>query len=151
MKILQLIAVMLLLSLASCNSKPKAVPKQPCPDCCGTRYTDTIFCTNCEGTGEVKCEYCDGKGLLDPCSRCGGGHEIPCPDCGETGLDADGAPCSHCEGTGHVVCPSCYGAHDKCECVHSGLFKPGWLPCPKCDGEGKIYVECKTCNGTGRI
>ena len=46
MKILQLIAVMLLLSLSSCNSKPKAVPKQPCPDCCGTRYTDTIFCTN---------------------------------------------------------------------------------------------------------
>lgn len=149
MRLSRIVYVLLLACLMiSCHSAPETTK---CPDCDGTGYTDTVVCTDCCGTGEVECEDCDGSGLLEPCTRCGGDHEIPCSHCGETGINADGLPCSHCEGTGHEVCPSCYGAHEKCSCVHSRPFKPGWVLCRTCDGLREVYIECKTCNGSGRI
>lgn len=152
MKKIHFIAVVFLLIMASCHSVPEVEASTECPDCGGTGYTDTIACTDCGASGEVECTLCDGSGRTDPpCTICGGGRQIPCSYCGESGVNADGTPCPNCEGMGFVDCPSCYGIHDKCECVYSGLHKAGRLPCPTCDGLGEVHIECKTCNGSGRL
>lgn len=152
MNFFRIVVVLLVCAMASCHSAPKVDSTTECPDCGGTGYTDTIACVDCGGTGEVECTLCDGFGRTDPpCTICGGGSRIPCSYCDESGVDADGAPCSYCEGIGSVECPSCSGIHDKCECVYSRLHKPGWLPCRTCDGCGEVYIECSTCNGSGRL
>lgn len=84
-------------------------------------------CWKCnDGKVKVECWRCEGKGyLVENCSSCSGDGWAKCWTCDGAGKDADGHPHTPCEGTGRTRCEA-YG----CE-------------------EGKVKVECSTCNGLG--
>jgi len=66
-----------------------------------------LLCDDCQGTGEVTCGRCEGKGNLvveceechgDGCARCdsNGTLQVECHDCNGSGM----AECDDCEGKG---------------------------------------------------
>jgi DnaJ-class molecular chaperone len=67
---------------------------------CGPRSKE---CPDCAGGGKVggeKCDFCQGKGTVPPCSKCNG-----------TGFfDAQNEKCNYCSGTG--ISPEYKKAYD---------------------------------------
>jgi DnaJ-class molecular chaperone len=44
-------------------------------------------CAECDGTGSIECDLCEGKGEYKSkvCPACNGEEYIECPDCGGSG------------------------------------------------------------------
>lgn len=87
-------------------------------------------CAACQGTGEVRCSLCGGSGRVDGVLV----HD-PCEQCGGTGLY------QHKLRKGAFRCPFCRGTGSK----GSHQSSKACLDC-----EGKGFVSCAVCGGTGR-
>lgn len=120
-------------------------------------------CENCDGHGEVTCNKCRGRELIDcpncggdgiqDCEECGGSKELTCANCGGSGeidagpSDSDRtATCTACNGSGSVGCSRCNssGTH---RCTKCGGERQ--ISCPKCSGSGTLV--CGTCKGDGEM
>ena len=62
-----------------------------CPRCHGSRSEK---CRSCQGTGQVKCPDCGGRG--ENCPRCQGRGYLSCPECSGRGTNT----CTKCHGKG---------------------------------------------------
>lgn len=97
-----------------------------CHHCDGDGYNHES-CSDCDGTGQVSCDYCE-EGSND------------CEDCDGSGCytDEDGidCECENCEGKGYVYCE---------ECSH------GEVECSECSGEGYTVENCEDCGGEGYV
>jgi len=117
--------------------------KLKCPTC---RGEGSQRCRRCNGSGKVnvatgirRCATCKGRGKVN-CSSCGGRRFVRCRVCGGSGV----APCKTCGGKGVVFkpCPDC-GSREK--------NLRGKVPCPKCNGTGKIVDETEDVEESGRL
>ncbi len=69
-----------------------------CPYCNGEEFCDDIDedsseevwtgpCAECDGTGRIECDVCEGEGEYNSevCTSCNGEGDMECPYCGGTG------------------------------------------------------------------
>lgn len=97
----------------------------------------------CRGSGQVKCTFCKGTGLIEnrctACSGSGGKHRVQCSYCSVRGTEILGNTCFTCGGSGgyYVYCGACNG---------SGMTSSF---CAECDINNMI--SCKNCSGTGYV
>ncbi|MEW6357589.1 MAG: hypothetical protein AB1696_14755 [Planctomycetota bacterium] len=107
--------------------KGSALQQGPCAECKGT---GTWRCRTCRGKG---CKFCQENPKRD-CTACKGAGTGPtrkkCPQCLGSGKVAGGT-CSICKGKGKPICEACEGT--------------GMKPCAKCQGKGKMEVQCRFC------
>ncbi|MEE8525772.1 MAG: hypothetical protein V3T72_17680 [Thermoanaerobaculia bacterium] len=76
---------------------------------------EILTCTDCSGSGEVRCGRCRGRG------------KVRCRKCSGSGNVNDGHKsytCGSCNGSGTRTCSRCHGS--------------GWRTCRRCDGEGQL-------------
>ena len=141
----------------------RAIPPA-CSRCSGVGRDD---CSDCRGTGQVKCEGDDcERGWVERESlggRIGGYrsegksiHKVRCDVCKGTGLDR----CEDCSGTGTFLCKTCNGEGFAKQCSKCG--GAGLATCRRCSGSrvyrgvectycrGEGVSECSSCGGTGR-
>jgi len=90
-------------------------------------------CYNCDGSGYISCDECEGGSAQ--CDNCDGVGKVECYTCGGDGSDGDGDSCDDCIGDGESDCEWCDGE--------------GTVPCRNCGGDGSF--ECGDCSGSGEI
>ena len=101
-----------------------------------------VICRNCGGDGTVYCPP------TQPCRSCNGSNEIPCSTCGGRGYnrdfssnsDGDDVTCYSCYGRSSMRCYSCSGGQVVCWlCGGSGRVR-----CGACDGAGIVVQAMVT-------
>jgi len=120
-----------------------------CRDC----KDGKVVCGQCQGKKrtEVKCLVCEGKGRVGaPGAVDKTAVTMKCRNCDGKAVFRD-VRCPGCSGTGVNDCPSCLGSpwHDRACTVKE--CRGGRVPCPQCQGKGKVEVTCPTCQGRGRL
>ena len=141
----------------------RAIPPA-CSRCFGVGRDD---CSDCRGTGKVKCEGDDcEQGWVERESlggRIGGYrtdgksiHKVRCEVCKGSGLGR----CEDCSSTGTFLCKTCNGEGFAKQCSKCG--GAGLSACRRCSGSrtyrgeectycrGEGVAECSSCGGTGR-
>ena len=115
-------------------------------------------CWKCDGDGRINCTSCSGSGRgvtaeSERCPKCNGDgeREQPCPQMNrELNL-----PYGHVNipngvvwGGKHVVlCRNCGGMEDYSLFVSCPACRGlGFEPCPTCDGNTKVRVDCDNCD-----
>ena len=83
----------------------------------GTVYLQFSAEEECDATGEITCDTCNGSGI-DPDNE-----EESCWDCNGDGVRT----CPSCNGNTVMDCPECYGSRIE--------------PCPECDEVGEIETD----------
>lgn len=114
---------------------------------------NSTSCPDCKN-GTVSCSYCGGKGKTavgNPCFLCNQTGKMSCKTCNGTGKisvknETSSAKQEQKSGT---VCSDCKEGKVKCSyCGGKGSTYAG-NPCYLCNQSG--YVNCASCNGTGKI
>jgi hypothetical protein len=107
-------------------------------------FEPDVDCETCDGSGNLECGDCRGRGYVD-CEVCGGNGDIECQYCYGSGYsdeeDEDGnlIDCSHCDGNGTVDCNDCDGGNAECStCRGSGEEE-----CYNCDGQAYVSAMDK--------
>ncbi len=95
----------------------------------GTINPKDTECPECEGSGLIKCSYCNGVGETES-------HEEECPEC-----RGDGWVNTVLDEEGKYKIENC----DNCNATGSITIEPE--RCYECNGEGNI--QCSTCEGSG--
>ena len=134
------------LEASDCFEGPKTFGYDyKCPDCGGDGW---LKCSNCTD-GYNPCAKCDKKGHFD-CSNCrnfwgnSSTGEVKCNYCGGKGKQS-GQKCQHCRG-GKITCSKCNG-HKIIEC--RPCSGKGYIRCKTCEGKGR--VACLRCDETGYL
>ena len=131
-----------------------------CPTChggitiCNVCYGRPLTCNNCSGRGQIKCKECSGAGytvtfIIDEyvrkeCWNCNGNGVDVCPICSGKGQ----LFCEKCWGNGKIACPTC-GRYGNDKITYEEITDEH--TCSKCNGSGKIRLECPECEGKGKI
>lgn len=127
-------------------------------------YRKAVYCGECRN-GKVSCADCGGKGRRDlPCPKCGGAGRHK-PESGVVGSADVSVKCRNCDGlkvfrnagcpgcarTGLAPCGACVGSpwRDR-HCARKDC-RLGRVPCPDCEGKGKVHPPCGLCSGAGRV
>ena len=95
---------------------------------------DNEQCDNCDASGYISCDECEGGSAQ--CGHCDGDGKVECDTCDGIGVDDDGdGTCDNCNGNGEVDCDWCDGE--------------GTVSCRNCNGDGSL--NCDDCDGSGEI
>jgi len=103
-----------------CHGMGRIYENKTCNTCNGERYLK-VFCTGCNGRGNVKCNNCSGSGkIIRVISSASDGQKV-----------MEESVCNSCSGSGERLCYTCHGNQQQT------------IKCSYCNGAGQMKTAVK--------